>query len=409
MSDGVHHSKTGLPATALGTELHVFIGSQRAEPQQLSRLACTPAAEGREFLKKSELRIRFGDQLMTAGDWVAHVGVDCEGRPWTVIRTKAGDVLSFEAPPPCDTVATRNRIYDHFAIQNSTLSGVQCLEESLEKIKELVKHPEQDPPDVHEWFRQLDQAGKARTYVTKGLHDTLRHAKKKLGESCEVCKGTDNEESMILCDQCDRGFHLDCLEPALQQVPEGDWLCEGCVAEAPERATPASIAAPRTTGSSRRKYTCTHCGAPKPGPASKCQPCVKSAPKQGPLIDDWITSGPLIGQRLLLTVDSGTLVIAVVRSQRPPKVGLGNVYWVVCDGDTEETGIELPLDEVEQGHEKYKAVHTDISTPSAKSLGRSALTAVNSSHTPSVDDDTQLNELDILAIQMKAVKDWYIY
>ena len=34
---------------------------------------------------------------------------------------------------------------------------------------------------------------------------------------------------MVLCDGCTQGFHLDCLEPELTSVPEGNWLCHECL------------------------------------------------------------------------------------------------------------------------------------------------------------------------------------
>ena len=34
---------------------------------------------------------------------------------------------------------------------------------------------------------------------------------------------------MVLCDGCIGGYHLDCLRPALDSVPEGNWLCDGCL------------------------------------------------------------------------------------------------------------------------------------------------------------------------------------
>lgn len=34
-----------------------------------------------------------------------------------------------------------------------------------------------------------------------------------------------------MCDRCDRGCHLFCLSPPLDQVPEGEWLCPLCKAE----------------------------------------------------------------------------------------------------------------------------------------------------------------------------------
>ena len=33
---------------------------------------------------------------------------------------------------------------------------------------------------------------------------------------------------MLLCDGCDRGFHMYCLKPPVKKVPEGDWYCVDC-------------------------------------------------------------------------------------------------------------------------------------------------------------------------------------
>jgi hypothetical protein len=35
---------------------------------------------------------------------------------------------------------------------------------------------------------------------------------------------------MLLCDNCDNGWHIYCLDPPLEAVPEGEWLCPDCVA-----------------------------------------------------------------------------------------------------------------------------------------------------------------------------------
>ena len=33
---------------------------------------------------------------------------------------------------------------------------------------------------------------------------------------------------MLLCDGCQKGYHLACLVPALTKVPVGDWWCSNC-------------------------------------------------------------------------------------------------------------------------------------------------------------------------------------
>ena len=45
---------------------------------------------------------------------------------------------------------------------------------------------------------------------------------------CEVC-----EESgeLLLCDTCTLSFHLQCLDPPLDEAPEGEWSCPKCVSQ----------------------------------------------------------------------------------------------------------------------------------------------------------------------------------
>jgi hypothetical protein len=46
--------------------------------------------------------------------------------------------------------------------------------------------------------------------------------------ACEGCGGQQGASSMLLCDGCDRGWHLQCLNPPLAAVPAGSWNCPGC-------------------------------------------------------------------------------------------------------------------------------------------------------------------------------------
>ncbi|ORX34394.1 PLU-1-like protein-domain-containing protein [Kockovaella imperatae] len=49
------------------------------------------------------------------------------------------------------------------------------------------------------------------------------------GEVCEVCRRGDGADKILLCDQCDRGFHTYCLDPPLSHVPSWEWFCTPCV------------------------------------------------------------------------------------------------------------------------------------------------------------------------------------
>ncbi len=45
---------------------------------------------------------------------------------------------------------------------------------------------------------------------------------------CEVCGRPDVPPTMVICDGCDKGYHLKCLKPRLLRTPVGRWLCPSC-------------------------------------------------------------------------------------------------------------------------------------------------------------------------------------
>lgn len=47
---------------------------------------------------------------------------------------------------------------------------------------------------------------------------------------CEVCRHTDREDTMLLCDGCNRGYHMACLTPPLLEIPQNSWYCDYCFA-----------------------------------------------------------------------------------------------------------------------------------------------------------------------------------
>ncbi|KAJ6664956.1 hypothetical protein lerEdw1_005187, partial [Lerista edwardsae] len=45
---------------------------------------------------------------------------------------------------------------------------------------------------------------------------------------CEVCGRSDREDRLLLCDGCDEGYHMECLNPPLSEVPVAEWFCPRC-------------------------------------------------------------------------------------------------------------------------------------------------------------------------------------
>uniref|UniRef100_A0A1X7UY15 DNA-directed RNA polymerases I and III subunit RPAC1 n=1 Tax=Amphimedon queenslandica TaxID=400682 RepID=A0A1X7UY15_AMPQE len=44
-------------------------------------------------------------------------------------------------------------------------------------------------------------------------------------KSCSLCGKSDNDDQLLFCDDCDRGYHMYCLKPPMKEAPEGSWSC----------------------------------------------------------------------------------------------------------------------------------------------------------------------------------------
>jgi hypothetical protein len=48
-------------------------------------------------------------------------------------------------------------------------------------------------------------------------------------QDSDVCAICGDGGSLIICDGCEGEYHMNCLNPPLQSVPAGYWLCDECV------------------------------------------------------------------------------------------------------------------------------------------------------------------------------------
>ncbi|KAL7142035.1 hypothetical protein ABFS83_08G095400 [Erythranthe nasuta] len=46
--------------------------------------------------------------------------------------------------------------------------------------------------------------------------------------ACEQCGSGELADELLLCDRCDRGFHMLCVRPIVARVPIGPWFCPAC-------------------------------------------------------------------------------------------------------------------------------------------------------------------------------------
>ncbi|XP_072302387.1 zinc finger protein ubi-d4 isoform X2 [Eucyclogobius newberryi] len=54
---------------------------------------------------------------------------------------------------------------------------------------------------------------------------------------CNICGTSENDDQLLFCDDCDRGYHMYCLNPPMAEPPEGSWSCHLCLALLKDKAS----------------------------------------------------------------------------------------------------------------------------------------------------------------------------
>ncbi|XP_034018117.1 zinc finger protein DPF3 isoform X4 [Thalassophryne amazonica] len=56
-------------------------------------------------------------------------------------------------------------------------------------------------------------------------------------KSCSLCGTSENDDQLLFCDDCDRGYHMYCLKSPMTQPPEGSWSCHLCLDSLKDKAS----------------------------------------------------------------------------------------------------------------------------------------------------------------------------
>ena len=54
---------------------------------------------------------------------------------------------------------------------------------------------------------------------------------------CVHCDKGAATDDLLFCDACDKGFHMECLDPPLESLPKGRWICPVCIPPPNRRRT----------------------------------------------------------------------------------------------------------------------------------------------------------------------------
>ncbi|XP_045458310.1 E3 ubiquitin-protein ligase UHRF1-like [Melitaea cinxia] len=68
---------------------------------------------------------------------------------------------------------------------------------------------------------------------------------------CYLCSGKESPEKIVLCDECNNGFHMKCLTPPLTELPEEDWYCPSCKRDPNDVIAPGAAKQTKKTNASK--------------------------------------------------------------------------------------------------------------------------------------------------------------
>ncbi|XP_041987386.1 E3 ubiquitin-protein ligase UHRF1-like [Aricia agestis] len=111
-----------------------------------------------------------------------------------------------------------------------------CVHDKIFAIESVVPLADR----TEEYKKKMSQAPEKRSMPLNCLtcRDVEEMPCKDCG--CYLCLGKENPEKILLCDDCNNGFHMDCLDPPLKQLPDDDWYCPSCKRDPNEVIAPGA-------------------------------------------------------------------------------------------------------------------------------------------------------------------------
>ncbi|XP_021188039.3 E3 ubiquitin-protein ligase UHRF1 [Helicoverpa armigera] len=71
---------------------------------------------------------------------------------------------------------------------------------------------------------------------------------------CYLCAGKEFPDKMLLCDECNNGYHMICLDPPLTELPEGDWYCPSCKRDPNDVIAPGAAKQTKKVSKTKRDW-----------------------------------------------------------------------------------------------------------------------------------------------------------
>ena len=157
----------------------------------------------------------------------------------TVVEKKPNVTIKIKMPPINEgnkrQAAIKRKRYGQSSDEDEEyLNSATKSDEEFEACLEEAEHDSTTPTAKEKKKSKKKSKKKKKTKTTDSFPSVADDNEAYEGyetdhqDYCEVCQ---QGGEIILCDTCPRAYHLVCLEPELEETPEGKWSCPHCESE----------------------------------------------------------------------------------------------------------------------------------------------------------------------------------
>ncbi|EGZ18515.1 hypothetical protein PHYSODRAFT_332293 [Phytophthora sojae] len=158
------------------------------------------------------------------------------GSDTSMVSTRTGSRATARAPPSEGSNESPQFI-DPSSYQSESSSEVDMREVNpMDELSDFESDASQQPQQEQQQQEPIENnAAAADNDVEMDADADAEEAEEEDKNTvCEVCKSSERERDIVLCDDCDAEYHVFCLSPPLPKVPEGTWYCPKCRVKYPD-------------------------------------------------------------------------------------------------------------------------------------------------------------------------------
>jgi hypothetical protein len=114
---------------------------------------------------------------------------------------------------------------------NQSMDTSALVEAIRKNTQKIVQNIESVPKELERWRRlvQTAQSSAQLSLYFVELNKNIAWSKSIMKVICQICNCDDNEDKLLLCDNCDCGNHTYCFKPQLKHIPEGNSTRNGFI------------------------------------------------------------------------------------------------------------------------------------------------------------------------------------